>query len=72
MKKKQTKKISTEMVKDELKQAYSKLTKKVDWAQKKYDKLDEKTKKQIVTGLLGAAALIAGAIGAKKMMKKKK
>jgi len=72
MKKKQTKQTSVEMVKDELKQAYSKLTKKVDWAQKKYDKLDEKTKKQIVTGLLGAAALIAGAIGAKKMMKKKK
>jgi hypothetical protein len=71
MTKKKTKQTSAEMVKDELKQAYSKLTEKVDWTQKKYDKLDSKTKKQIVTGLLGATALIAGAIGAKKIMKKK-
>jgi len=71
MKKNKTKQ-AAEMVKDELKQAYGKLTETVDWAQKKYDKLDSRTKKQIVAGLLGATALIAGAIGAKKIMKKKK
>ncbi|MFA4834256.1 MAG: hypothetical protein WC619_05465 [Patescibacteria group bacterium] len=60
-----------EMIKDELKQAYGKLTETVDWAQKKYNKLDSKKKNQIVAGLLGATALIAGAIGAKKIMKKK-
>ena len=72
MKKTQTKQTSAEIVKDELKQAYGKLTETVDWAQKEYGKLDSKKKKQITAGLLGAAALIAGAIGAKKMMKKKK
>ncbi|MDD5291200.1 MAG: hypothetical protein PHZ04_03745 [Patescibacteria group bacterium] len=71
MKKNKTKQ-TAEMVKDELKQAYGKLTETVDWAQKKYNKLDNKTKKQITAGLIGAAALIAGAIGAKKMMKRKK
>lgn len=71
VKKKEVEQTSVEMIKDELKQAYGKLTETVDWAQKKYDKLDSKKKNQITAGLLGAAALIAGAIGAKKMMKKK-
>ena len=63
---------AAEMVKDELKQAYGKLTETVDWAQKRYNKLDSKKKNQIVASLLGGAALIAGAIGAKKIMGKKK
>ena len=70
--KKNKTKQAADMVKDELKQAYGKLTETVDWAQKKYDKLDSKKKNQIVAGLLGAAALIAGAIGAKKIIKNKK
>ena len=70
VKKNKTKKAG-EIVKDELKQAYGKLTETVNWAQKRYNKLDDKTKKQITTGLIGAAALIAGAIGVKKITKKK-
>ncbi|MFH1427204.1 MAG: hypothetical protein ABIG60_01595 [Patescibacteria group bacterium] len=38
----------------------------------KYGQADDKTKKQVLAGLAGAAALIAGAIGYKKMKKKKK
>ena len=71
MKKNKTKQAG-EMVKDELKQAYGKLTETIGWAQKKYSKLDNKTKKQITTGLVGVTALIAGAIGVKKITKKKK
>ncbi len=59
-------------VKNDLKQAHEKLNQMVDWAKNKYDHLDDKTKNKIVAGVLGTAALIAGAIGAKKMMKKKK
>jgi arginine utilization protein RocB len=70
--KKEKNKQTAEMVKDELKQAYDKLAETITWAQKKYNKLDNKTKKQITAGLLGATALIAGAIGAKKIIKKKK
>jgi len=69
--KKEKTKPAEEMVKDELKQAYGKLTETIGWAQKKYDKLDGKTKKQITTGLIGATALIAGAIGTKKILKKR-
>lgn len=39
-------------------------------AKKKYDKVDDKTKKQVVAGVAGAAALIAAAIGISKMRKK--
>ncbi|MDD5071251.1 MAG: hypothetical protein PHQ42_00745 [Patescibacteria group bacterium] len=70
--KKNESKQTAETVKDELKQAYGKLTETIGRAQKRYGKLDDKTKKQITTGLLGAVALIAGAIGAKKIIKKKK
>lgn len=59
-------------VKNDLKQAHEKLNQMVDWAKGKYDHLDDNTKKKIVAGVLGTAALIAGAIGAKKIMKKKK
>jgi hypothetical protein len=39
-------------------------------AKKHYDKVDDKTKKQVVAGVAGAAALIATAIGISKMRKK--
>lgn len=47
----------------------------VSKAKKHYDKADEKTKKKVIAGVAGAAALIAGAIGVSKIknsIKKKK
>ena len=41
-------------------------------AKAKYDQSDEKTKKTVIAGLAGAAALIAGAIGYHKAKGKKK
>lgn len=38
----------------------------------KYDKLDNATKKQIITGLAGLAALVVGAAAVKKATKKNK
>jgi len=38
----------------------------------KYDEMDPKTKKKLLTGIAGATALIAGAVIVKKMSKKKK
>lgn len=40
-------------------------------AKEKYDMTDDKTKKKIVAGIAGSAALIAGIIGLKKHGKKK-
>jgi len=36
----------------------------------KYDQTDEKTKKKILAGIVGSAALIAGIVGARKLRKK--
>jgi hypothetical protein len=58
-------------IKDEIKYVSEELLGLVDTAKKHYDKVDDKTKKKVVAGIIGAAALVAGAIGAKKMMKKK-
>lgn len=41
-------------------------------AKDKYDAADDKTKKGIMAGIAGATALIAGAIGYKKIKDKKK
>lgn len=39
---------------------------------KKYDSMSPATKKKIGAGIIGAAVVTAGIIGAKKMMKKKR
>jgi hypothetical protein len=44
----------------------------VKQAKQKFDKIDGKTKKQIVAGVIGAAAILAGAIGTKKALEKVK
>jgi len=59
-------------IKNELKEAHAKLNETVEWAHKKYDKMDSGTKNKIIAGLVGTAALIAAAIGAKKIIKGKK
>lgn len=43
----------------------------VKYTKEKFDKADEKTKKKIITGLAGAAAVLAAIIGIKKMRRKK-
>jgi hypothetical protein len=58
-------------IKDEIKYVSDELLGLVDTAKKHYDKADDRTKKKVMAGILGAAALVAGAIGMKKMMKKK-
>jgi hypothetical protein len=58
-------------IKDEIMHASDELLGLVNSAKKHYDKVDDKTKKKVMAGIIGAAALVAGAIGAKKMMKKK-
>jgi hypothetical protein len=58
-------------IKDEIKYVSDELMGLVNTAKKHYDKVDDQTKKKVVAGIIGAAALVAGAIGAKKMMKKK-
>jgi hypothetical protein len=40
-------------------------------AKEKFESADEKTRKKIITGVVGATALIAGVIGLKKSRKKK-
>jgi hypothetical protein len=56
---------------DELHKMGDEVVSVVKDAKNKYDQADDKTKKKIITGLAGAAALIAGAIGISKMKKKK-
>jgi hypothetical protein len=43
----------------------------LDKAKMKYEKADDGTKKALIAGVAGAAAIIAGAIGYKKMKSKK-
>jgi hypothetical protein len=40
-------------------------------AKKHYDQVDDKTKKQVVAGIAGAAGLIAAAIGISQLRKRK-
>ena len=54
----------------EIKKVTDELVKVAKDAKKKYDKIDDKTKKQIIAGVAGAVALIAGAIGVSKLRKK--
>ncbi len=54
----------------EIKKVTDELVKVAKEAKKKYDKADDKTKKQVIAGVAGAAALIAGAIGLSKLRKK--
>jgi hypothetical protein len=54
----------------EIKKAGDKLAQMAKKAYQKYDKADPKTKQTIVAGILGAAALIAGAVAVKTKKKK--
>lgn len=71
--KKSDQNLKTELnnAKEDLKHATEHLANIAKSAKEKYEKTDDQTKKKIATALLGAAALIAGAIGVKKAIKKK-
>jgi hypothetical protein len=68
---KKTKKQPADKVAAEIKKVTDELVMMAMHAKKHYDQVDDKTKKQVVAGVAGAAALIAGIIGISKMRKKK-
>lgn len=70
--KKNPKCCSSKNIKEEIHKMGDELEKLAKKAKTKYDKADDKTKKKIIAGVAGAAALIAGAIGVKKITNKKK
>ncbi|MDD4333492.1 MAG: hypothetical protein PHT51_05285 [Patescibacteria group bacterium] len=61
-----------EEIYDDLHKLGDDLVSMVKNAKNKYEKADNKTKKKVMTGVAGAAALIAGAIGINKLRNKKK
>ena len=60
------------IVVDKIENEVENLKKMLDSAKKKYKKMDDKTKKKVIAGVLGSAVLIAGAIGLTKKCKKSK
>lgn len=69
-KKKKISKQPTDKIAAEIKKVTDELVVLAKEAKKKYDKVDDKTKKQVIAGIAGAAALIAAAVGASKLRKK--
>ncbi len=69
-------KIETEccsgMSADKIKQGAAELKRLALKAKDKYDQSDEKTKKKILAGVVGAAALLTGVIGLRALKKKMK
>lgn len=65
------KKQPTDKIAAEIKKVTDELVTMAMHAKKHYDRVDDKTKKQVVAGVAGAAALIAAVIGINKMRKKK-
>ena len=62
---------SVDKIKNELHSVAGEVAKLAKQAKDKYDSMDTKTKKQVVAGLAGAAALLAGAIGIAAAKKRK-
>lgn len=69
-KKTKTPKTKKEQGIDEAKKFGKEMVGKLKILKKKYDKLDDKTKQNILTGLAGLAAVVAS-VGAAKRVKKK-
>ena len=68
---KKNKKQPTDKIAAEIKKVTDELVMMAMHAKKHYDQVDDKTKKQVVAGVAGAAALIAGIIGISKIRGKK-
>lgn len=71
MAKKKSRKAKNDKIMKELHKLGDELSGLIKTARKRYEGADEKTKKKVVAGIAGAAALIAGAIGYSKTRKKK-
>lgn len=61
-----------EQAKKILKDVGEELSMLAKMAKNRYEEADEKTKKKILAGVIGAGAVIAGALGVKRVMDKKK
>ena len=70
--KKEVKKECCSKFHDDFKKHCKKMGSLLKDAKVKFDKADDKTKKAVVAGLAGAAAMIAGTIGYHKIKGKKK
>lgn len=57
------------VIKDKIHEDIDKLKKVLNTVKLKYNNMDSETKKNIISGVLGSAALIAGIIGASKINK---
>ena len=68
---KNNKKQPTDKIVAEIKMVTDELIGLAKEAKKRYDKVDDKTKKQVVAGVAGAATLIAAAVGISKIARKK-
>jgi hypothetical protein len=68
---KKIKKNKNDAVAAEIKKVTDELVGLAKKAKKHYDQVDDKTKKQVVAGIAGAAGLIAAAIGISQLRKKK-
>jgi hypothetical protein len=58
------------MAKEKIHEEIDRLSKMLSTVKTKFDNMDDQTKKKIVTGVAGTAALIAGVIGVNKISKK--
>jgi hypothetical protein len=65
------KKIVNKCVKEKIHEDIDSFKKVLNSIKLKYDKMDDKTKKNIAAGIIGSTALIAGLVGVSKMKKKK-
>lgn len=61
-----------EVAKEKIYEGIEELKKMLNQAKVKFDNADGKTKKQIVIGIAGSLALIAGAVGIGKALKNKR
>lgn len=57
------------VIKEKIHEDIDKLKKVLNTVKLKYNNMDSETKKNIISGILGSAALIAGIIGASKINK---
>jgi hypothetical protein len=69
---KKSKKITGEEIMAKMHEGFDEVASLVKSAKEKYAQADEKTKKKVIAGVVGAAAILAGVIGAKAFKKKKK
>lgn len=65
-----TSKDAKDMAVEKIKHGFDELEKAVKEVKKKYDKADDKTKKKVLAGVAGAAAVLGAIIAGKAISKK--